>query len=495
MAQSEIKLIPGTPNDANRDYLPEAIKGSKMVVNENGNNSQPYPERLIEHQERLVDDVVDIWYEYVPVSYDGKQQVPLVISMHGGLMTGWGQAVYTSWTHVAEKEDVIVIFPNAHSRRFWMIECEEEKIEELTTPNSSGVYMHPFPKNVEENHDVRFVLALIDHVCTRYNIDPERIYMQGMSLGNSMTAMIARYYGYRFAAMAGSAGPSTVGLLFDKNGVPNNMGGPVDIWQTRMELDGNPPGSDHDVETTIIKNRDYWLQINGCNELPQIRIDGQNNMAFYKGENADFVYREVKNRDHGQTFDDAQRAWDYLFSGVRRISNGQLVRTESNLKRKGDNFALAVADNCSYVWFNNQKVPIDGRTFTWNKLKYHGLNGDSIIRGSYIMIPVASLAQIFGADYIEEKNSGVSSLTLSDGRNLTFARGCFACTLDNRVRDMLCEAVERDGSLYISAEWFCLDVMGLHTTTCNHALYATDHYAILSSNMARLIRDMLTSDD
>ena len=36
---SKIITIPaGTPNDENRDYLPLAIKGSDMVVNENGNN-------------------------------------------------------------------------------------------------------------------------------------------------------------------------------------------------------------------------------------------------------------------------------------------------------------------------------------------------------------------------------------------------------------------------------------------------------------------------
>ena len=36
-----VYLRPGTPNDDNREYLPESIKGSDMVVNENGNNSIP----------------------------------------------------------------------------------------------------------------------------------------------------------------------------------------------------------------------------------------------------------------------------------------------------------------------------------------------------------------------------------------------------------------------------------------------------------------------
>ena len=32
-------LYSGTPDDDNREYLPEKIKGSDIVVNENGNNS------------------------------------------------------------------------------------------------------------------------------------------------------------------------------------------------------------------------------------------------------------------------------------------------------------------------------------------------------------------------------------------------------------------------------------------------------------------------
>lgn len=59
-------LRPGTPDDDNREYLPEKIKGSDIVVNENGNNSQPYPERLKECHGVIADNIEDEWYEYVP---------------------------------------------------------------------------------------------------------------------------------------------------------------------------------------------------------------------------------------------------------------------------------------------------------------------------------------------------------------------------------------------------------------------------------------------
>ena len=71
--QNKIKILPGTPDDANREYLPETIKGSDIVVNENGNNSQPYPSRLLEFHGKMGNEDEDEWYEYVPECYDPEK--------------------------------------------------------------------------------------------------------------------------------------------------------------------------------------------------------------------------------------------------------------------------------------------------------------------------------------------------------------------------------------------------------------------------------------
>lgn len=119
------------------------------------------------------------------------------------------------------------------------------------------------------------VFELLEIMKKKYNIDEERIYMQGMSLGNAMTAMMARHYGDHFAAMAGSAGPSTIGLLFDEHDNPVNDAGPLTVWQARMEFDQSPPGSTDTVEDVVAKNREYWLRINECVELPELKIEGK----------------------------------------------------------------------------------------------------------------------------------------------------------------------------------------------------------------------------
>ena len=487
--KGNIFIVPGTPDDENREYLPEAIKGSDMVVNENGNNSQVYPARLTEHTETILDGIEDTWYEYVPASYDGSKPVPLVVSLHGGLMTGWGQAVYTSWTLVADREGFIVLFPNASKRRFWLVECEEEKIPIATAPRKDGIYMNMPPERPEDNHDMNVILALIERMKQKYNIDNGRIYLQGMSMGNMMADQVARHYGHLFAGVAGSGGPTSPGLLFTRQNEIVNRGGPLAVWQTRLEHDVTPPHFEGDTEYVVRRNREYWKRINGCSGLPEIRIVGEDNFAFYKGEKGDIVFRDVKNRDHGQTFDDAELVWDYLFSGTRRDENGNIVHEEPLEPRKGDAFAIALRAGCDKAYVNNKLVHMSGPAIKRQKLKCHGLNGGSIVRGEYLCVPVSFVADVFGGK-LEQTDGGLAAvLTLPDGRTLQFARGSIGCVVNNTVRSMLCDAVYANGELHVPIQWICQSLFHHFASTCEDVLYITDHYAVLSKNMAHLIRD------
>jgi len=490
---AQMKILPGTPNDANRDYLPEAIVGSDMVVNENGNNSIVYPERLRRHTAVLVDGVEDVWYEYVPASYDGTKPVPLVLSMHGGLMTGWGQAVYTSWTLVADREGLIVLFPDANKRRFWLVEYDKVNHSQATKPNPEGVYLNPPPDNPDDNHDMNCMLALIEHAKTRYNIDAGRVFMQGMSMGNMMTSQFARYHGQALAGQAGSAGPTALPLLFDEQDQIINRGGPLAVWQSRMELDKVPTTHFAGADTVVARNREYWLRINGCDPLPEISIQGEDNLAFYHGGKAPVVFRDVRNRDHGQTLDDAELAWDYLFSGVRRDASGVITLAETRKPRKGDAFAIAIAQGKAKALVHGQLCALQQPVFMHNKLKYHGLKGDAWVRGTYFMMPAMMVAKALHAT-CEQADDGLSvTLTFANGDKAQFARGSIGCVWNNEVYSMFCEAVWREGELCLPVEWIAKRICNLQTSVSQGVLYITDHYAELSQNMAELIRDELLS--
>lgn len=490
-------IRPGTPDDANRDYLPEKIKGSDIVVNENGNNSQPYPQNLKECHGVIADDMEDEWYVYVPDSYDPSKKTPLVLSMHGGMMTGWGQAIYTSWTMTADRDGFIVVFPNASDNRFWQVQWGTWEIDpEKLTPGSmegepQGV--KSCPEDVADNHDIKLALGLIDLMERTYNIDKGRIFMQGMSMGNMMTGLFARNFGSILAGAAGSGAAAFLSLVFTKEEKIINKDGPLAIWQSRPELNDIPPG--RDLEKKVHKyNRLYWMRINECELVPQITIQGENNLAFYKGKKADVVYFDIKNRDHGQTLDDAALVWDYLFSGIRREPDGTIVCTAPVKARKGDAFAFAVTTDSAKVWFENSIQKMSGKTINWKKMKYHGLEGGQKVRGEYHMVPLSFLAKAFDAvlDYSQDKL--VAKVRLSDGRDLQFARGSIGCIIDNSLTQMYCEALHRGDELYVSVEWFAEYIGNLHVSMCEEVVYVTDHSNKLSANMADLIKDLLVDN-
>ena len=483
----KIRLRPGTPDDANREYLPERIRGSDIVVNENGNNSQPYPAGLREVRGVLADGVCDRWYEYVPASYDGSKKVPLIVGNHGGLMTGWGHAIYTSWTLVADREGFICVFPDASSKRMWTVEGIFDGWDPKSAPD---LPIQRAPRDWRDNHDMKFLEALIAHMEQTYCIDEGRVFMQGMSMGNAMTSMFARYRGQLLAGAAGSGGPTKPELLFGKKGELLNLGGPMAIWQSRPEKNGLPPGSHYDEAIVNKYARFYWMRVNECDPIPQICIRGEDNFAFYKGKKADLVYLDIKNRDHGQTLDEAFLYWDYLFSGVRKEPDGTLRMGESILPRTGDRFAMAFSAGARQCWFENALQPLPTAPVLWQKLKYHGLNGAQIVRGEYLCVPLRFLAKAVGAAYLPAEDTLTAVLKLADGREVQFARGSIGCVIDDTMRSMYCEALHRDGELLVSAEWFCKYLFDCHVSVCNGVVYITDHFIDLSFYMADLLKDL-----
>lgn len=486
--ENRIQILPGTPDDDNREYLPEKIKGSDIVVNENGNNSQPYPERLLEFHGIMGNETEDEWYEYVPECYDPSRKTPLVFAMHGGLMAGWGQAIYTSWTMVAERDNVIVVFPNAHTRRLWTLEATE--LERKVDEQMPDDIKQNLAAN-EDNPDIKLVFALLEYLKKKYTIDEERIFMQGMSNGNMFTSQFARYFGNVLTAASGAGGGTPNPRLLYQDGELKNEAGPVGMWMSIPEKNGCPPWCEFEDKLIYQYTRTYWNTLNGCGTDPEISIIGEDAFAFYKGEKVDTVFFEIKNRDHGQTLDEAAIVWDYYFSGLRRKADGSIVDTGSRIPRKGDAFAIAVSDGSKTAWVANKRVTMKAPAIKWQKLKYHGLNGDQKVRGEYLCVPISFIAQVFGLEYTYEQDGAVAYLYLKDKRELQFARGSIGCIIDNDIRCMYCEALHREGELCISLEWFARCIANLCASKCEDVLYVTDHYAQLGENMAFLIHNLL----
>ncbi len=117
---------------------------------------------------------------FVPKNYDSAKPTPLVISMHGAAMWGAAQKDTSQWNTVAEREGFMVVYPSG--------------------AKGNG------PRHWEEE-DVTFISELIDTLEAAYNIDPTRIYANGLSNGGGMAFVLSCMLSDRIAAvgMVGSA--------------------------------------------------------------------------------------------------------------------------------------------------------------------------------------------------------------------------------------------------------------------------------------------------
>jgi polyhydroxybutyrate depolymerase len=127
---------------------------------------------------------------HVPRSYDRARPTPLVISMHGA--GGWPvqQMQVSRWNRLAEAQGFIVVYPagaEGAGPRIWHVE-----------------------RGVGLMRDVGFISALIDTLSAAYNIDPTRIYANGLSNGGGMTFVLSCTLSDRIAAVGMVAAAQTL---------------------------------------------------------------------------------------------------------------------------------------------------------------------------------------------------------------------------------------------------------------------------------------------
>jgi polyhydroxybutyrate depolymerase len=124
---------------------------------------------------------------HVPASYDRRKPAPLVISLHGAGLWGAAQRDISGWDAVADREGFIVVYPSGTGKgpRVWRTVIEGPAL----------------------TRDVLFISDLIDKLSAEYNIDPARIYANGLSNGGAMSFALSCTLSNRIAAvgMVGAA--------------------------------------------------------------------------------------------------------------------------------------------------------------------------------------------------------------------------------------------------------------------------------------------------
>jgi polyhydroxybutyrate depolymerase len=190
---------------------------------------------------------------HVPRSYDRTRPTPLVISMHGA--AGWPaqQMNLSRWNRLAESQGFIVVYPSGSDvPRIWHAD------------GGTGLA-----------GDVRFISDLIDTLEAAYNIDPTRIYANGISNGGGMAFVLSCALSDRIAAvgMVAAAQQLPWSWCTDPRPVPMiAFHGTADRF---VPYDGGqspalwyPPGVPPDLFPSVSTWTANWARRNQCGTNP-----------------------------------------------------------------------------------------------------------------------------------------------------------------------------------------------------------------------------------
>lgn len=130
---------------------------------------------------------------YVPESYDPSAPVPLVITIHGFAQWPAHQMQITHWNDLADEYGFIAVYPAGTGFPMrW-------RVGSRAGPEDGSM------------QDVTFISDLIAQLESEYNIDPDRIYANGLSNGGGMSFLLSCEMSDRIAAIGTVAGAFTLG--------------------------------------------------------------------------------------------------------------------------------------------------------------------------------------------------------------------------------------------------------------------------------------------
>lgn len=190
---------------------------------------------------------------YVPMSYDGSERFPLLFNFHGG------NDQISNWMNVADMS------PLADTANFILV------YPQARPDPSDGGSLNWLPKTDGTFDDVSFVNALIDTLLENFQIDENRIYACGYSLGGDMSFELACKLSNRIAAIASVARTMRADPIdYCK---PDHPTGVLTILGTNDFISPYDGIVFNGVEyyLSAAATHTYWASFNGCGKTPSMR--------------------------------------------------------------------------------------------------------------------------------------------------------------------------------------------------------------------------------
>jgi polyhydroxybutyrate depolymerase len=200
--------------------------------------AQGYISQTIQH-----DGLTREYSIYIPESYDGTTNFPLLFNFHGGddVITNWQTTA--DMRPIADTANFILVYPQARP------------------DPSDGNSLNWLPKTPGTFDDVPFISKLIDTIASNYQIDQNRIYACGYSLGGDMSFELGCKLSNRIAAIA------PVARTMQAN--PNSFCSPVHPTGVLTILGTDDFISPYDgypgYYLSAAATHSYWATHNNCN--------------------------------------------------------------------------------------------------------------------------------------------------------------------------------------------------------------------------------------
>lgn len=446
----------------------------------------------IKYYEDIIDGHRRTWEEYVPTGYDGRTPVPLLVDVHGG--NRHTESYMRPWMYIAERENFIVLYPHSIVHKVtWNVF------------NSLG------PETGMPN-DITYFDLLIEKICQKYNIDKDRIYIHGQSMGDMMTTTYLRARSNIFAAAAPLSGPAGPINHVNDDGTLRLPVAPLPVIRTHGSLDlamplgkfkapspealanreeyagpeKEPPAkqqafTDEDrrqkMELHELVNNRLWLERNNCSSLPKLTLRDQYSLFIWPGKPYDFIYIMVENGEHGPKHNVYDLIWRYFFSAYKREGD-HVVRTVPENAFAYDTGAVVVADGASTAYVNNRPVKMSHPARDVNGILY---------------VPIDFLDDAFPnvvSDVYHKDETGMQA-TIRSGLNvLQIATGCRTALLNQKIEDME-RVLIFESAVYVPLKDVARILLGLKTSSGRGVAYVADHSGDIGYDFAYLVKSLL----
>jgi len=145
----------------------------------------------------------------VPQKYDGKTKMPLVVALHGyGGNQDYFSALVKNLPELCEQYGFIFVAPMGYSTGGWY---GAPLSIPGNQPRSGGKQPPPSTQTPEEAAHERElsetdVMNVVDVVSKEYNVDSQRIYLMGHSMGGFGAYYLGQKYASKWAAVAPMSG-------------------------------------------------------------------------------------------------------------------------------------------------------------------------------------------------------------------------------------------------------------------------------------------------